>query len=303
MAAVLAESPVGVASSATGRFEVGYVTEDGAEHRVRLDEAWLVPLERALPVRGFGARKGQRHLSGLWWSATTGGHVGFESWLERDHLVALDFDRSVAGIASQPFWLYWTDPEGKRVSHAPDYFARPSEPNARNHCSGMKRPVMLAGRQVTRMTGAWGSFRRSGGVGSVEAGGEPEACPGRGEPVLLLVLPGRAVSLDADHDLAVADVQVAAVEHVAVDRVAVDLVGGEVTVDVVDRQFPVVAHRRQVIGPECHGVAVRAGQRLPLAVGEQEGGGVGVRAGAAPAVGAGQRPAQEVGAEPARARQ
>lgn len=130
MAAVLAESPVGVASSATGRFEVGYVTEDGAEHRVRLDEAWLVPLERALPVRRFGARKGQRHLSGLWWSATTGGHVGFESWLERDHLVALDFDRSVAGIASQPFWLYWTDPEGKRVSHAPDYFARRADGSA-----------------------------------------------------------------------------------------------------------------------------------------------------------------------------
>ena len=96
----------------------------------RLDEAWLVPLERALPVRRFGARKGQRHLSGLWWSATTGGHVGFESWLERDHLVALDFDRSVTGIASQPFWLYWTDPEGKRVSHAPDYFARRADGSA-----------------------------------------------------------------------------------------------------------------------------------------------------------------------------
>ena len=94
MAAVLAESAVGVAPSATGRFEVGYVTGDGAGHRVRLDEAWLVPLERALPVRRFGARKGQRHLSGLW-SATTGEHVAFESWLERDHLVALDFRRQV----------------------------------------------------------------------------------------------------------------------------------------------------------------------------------------------------------------
>ena len=72
----------------------------------------------------------QRHLSGLWWSATTGGHVGFESWLERDHLVALDFDRSVAGIASQPFWLYWTGPEGKRVLHAPDYFARRADGSA-----------------------------------------------------------------------------------------------------------------------------------------------------------------------------
>jgi hypothetical protein len=108
-----------VAPSATGRFEVGYVTEDGAEHRVWLDEAWLVPLEWALPMRRFGARKGQRHLSGLWWSATTGEHVGFESWLERDHLVALDFDRSVAGIASQPFWLYWTDAANRAARPRP----------------------------------------------------------------------------------------------------------------------------------------------------------------------------------------
>ena len=58
MAAVLAESPVGVALSATGRFEVGYVTEDGAEHRVRLDEAWLVPLERALRCAASGPGRG-----------------------------------------------------------------------------------------------------------------------------------------------------------------------------------------------------------------------------------------------------
>jgi hypothetical protein len=43
----------------------------------------------------------------LWWSATTGGHVGFESWLE--HVLHLDFDPSVVGIASHPFWLHWTD--------------------------------------------------------------------------------------------------------------------------------------------------------------------------------------------------
>jgi hypothetical protein len=34
-------------------------------------------------------------MSGLWWSATTGGHVGFESWLERDQVMALDFDAAV----------------------------------------------------------------------------------------------------------------------------------------------------------------------------------------------------------------
>jgi hypothetical protein len=51
------------------------------------------------------------------------GHVGYESWLERSVLVRLDFDLRVVGIASQPFWLSWSD--GRRVRrHAPDYFVR-----------------------------------------------------------------------------------------------------------------------------------------------------------------------------------
>ncbi|WP_433264762.1 TnsA endonuclease N-terminal domain-containing protein [Actinosynnema sp. CS-041913] len=36
----------------------------------------------------------------------------------------LDFDADVVGITSQPFWLSFTTPAGKRRSHAPDYFAR-----------------------------------------------------------------------------------------------------------------------------------------------------------------------------------
>ena len=78
----------------------------------------------SFPFAGSGPGRGQRHLSGLWWSATTGGHVGFESWLERDQVLHLDFDPSVVGIASQPFWLHWTDEAGKPASHAPDFFAR-----------------------------------------------------------------------------------------------------------------------------------------------------------------------------------
>jgi hypothetical protein len=108
-------------------FQVGYLREDGAELRVPLAEAWAVPFEHGSPVRRFTSRKGQRHLSGLWWSSTTGGHVGFESWLERDQLLLLDFDPAVVGIASQPFWLRWTDEAGERVSHAPDFFARRSD--------------------------------------------------------------------------------------------------------------------------------------------------------------------------------
>lgn len=111
-------------------FEIGHVNEYGLEHRVPLADAWTVPFEYGRPVRRFTSRKGQRHLSGLWWSATTGSHVGFESWLERDHLMALDFQPDVVGIASQPFWLHWVDEMAERVSHAPDFFARRTDGSA-----------------------------------------------------------------------------------------------------------------------------------------------------------------------------
>ncbi|MCQ0025079.1 TnsA-like heteromeric transposase endonuclease subunit [Streptomyces somaliensis DSM 40738] len=62
-------------------------------------------------VRPFRWSRGERHFSGWYWAATTGRHVGFESWLERDRLVLMDFDPGVVGIASQPFWLHWHDAE------------------------------------------------------------------------------------------------------------------------------------------------------------------------------------------------
>ena len=48
----------------------------------------------------------------------------YESWVERDQIMALDFDRAVVGLAAQPFWLSWTDRNGRRRRHAPDLFAR-----------------------------------------------------------------------------------------------------------------------------------------------------------------------------------
>lgn len=110
--------------------EVGYLAEDGAEQRVSLPDAPRLSFESCAPVRRFPSRKGQRHLPGRWWSATMDGHVGYESWLERDHLMLLDFDPGVVGIASQPFWLYWTTAEGKARSHAPDYFTRRADGSA-----------------------------------------------------------------------------------------------------------------------------------------------------------------------------
>ncbi|WP_338020708.1 TnsA-like heteromeric transposase endonuclease subunit [Streptomyces sp. TR1341] len=79
--------------------------------------------EDTSPVRPFRWSRGERHFSGWYWAATTGQHVGFESWLERDRLLLMDFDAQVAGIASQPFWLHWHDGARER-RHAPDYFVR-----------------------------------------------------------------------------------------------------------------------------------------------------------------------------------
>jgi hypothetical protein len=126
--------PAGAAGAAgswaPGRFEIDYLTGEGAVRAAALEEAWSAPFEHGLPVRGFAARKGQQHLSGLWWAATTGGHVGFESWLERDHVMLLDFDSAVTGIASQPFWLRWQDQADTWVSHVPDFFARRADGSA-----------------------------------------------------------------------------------------------------------------------------------------------------------------------------
>jgi hypothetical protein len=117
--------PGDVPGQAPGGFEVEYTAEDGARLRVPLADAAMVRLTEMQPSRRFRARKGQRHLPGRWWSATDGRHVGYESWLERDQAMWLDWDKAVTGIASQPFRLWWAAApgEGRPPSHVPDYFA------------------------------------------------------------------------------------------------------------------------------------------------------------------------------------
>ncbi|MEV0269716.1 TnsA-like heteromeric transposase endonuclease subunit [Hamadaea sp. NPDC050747] len=78
-----------------------------------------LPFEDIAPAREFPTFKGQRNFPGRWWSSTVGGHVGYESWLERDHVKLLDFDPAVVRIASQPFWLSWPTDRGPR-KHLPD---------------------------------------------------------------------------------------------------------------------------------------------------------------------------------------
>ncbi len=103
--------------------EAEFIDAGGRRRCELLAACWDERFEDSVAVRGFCWGAGQRHFPGWWWSATTGRHVGYESWLERDHAMMLDFDPEVSAFASQPFWLRWLE-AGKARRHAPDYFAR-----------------------------------------------------------------------------------------------------------------------------------------------------------------------------------
>lgn len=110
-----------------------------------LTELWTARFEDAAPVRSFPSFKKQRNFPGWWWSATVDRLVGFESWLERDHLMQLDFDADVIGMASQPMWLRWQQNNRWR-RHAPDYFVR------RAAESPLRPAVSGAGNETLRST-------------------------------------------------------------------------------------------------------------------------------------------------------
>jgi hypothetical protein len=59
-----------VADGSMDGLEVGYVGEDGTQHRLPLADRWAVRFEAMAPVRRFASRKGQRHLPWRWWSAS-----------------------------------------------------------------------------------------------------------------------------------------------------------------------------------------------------------------------------------------
>ncbi len=51
-------------------------------------------------ARGFPSYGSQRNSPVLWWSATRGSDVGYESWLERDWLTAFDSSLDVTDLVS-----------------------------------------------------------------------------------------------------------------------------------------------------------------------------------------------------------
>lgn len=119
--------PAGAATLAVARPDLGVqVTfRSMARELVTADlaDAWSQRFESLPPVRVPRAFKGQRNFAGSWWYATTQSHVAYESWLERDHLMLLDFAPEVVAVAAQPFTAVLSTPAGTR-KHTPDYFVR-----------------------------------------------------------------------------------------------------------------------------------------------------------------------------------
>lgn len=79
-------------------FQIAFVDSSGSRRQEPLATGWASRFELGRPAKSFPSRQGQRNFPGLWWSATTGQHVGFESWLEREHVMLLDFDPAVVAI-------------------------------------------------------------------------------------------------------------------------------------------------------------------------------------------------------------
>jgi hypothetical protein len=167
---------VGVSASAllpAAGVQVVFVDEAGTKQGGALEVLWRTGFEHVLPVRSFGSFRGQRSFQGSWWFATTGEHVGFESWVERDAVMLLDFDPDVVAVSSQPFCLRWAGQPGAR-RHVPDYFARLADGSA---VVIDVRPDELVGAddaEVFAATGracaavGWG-YRRIGVAGAVLA--------------------------------------------------------------------------------------------------------------------------------------
>lgn len=109
--AARAEGPAGY-----GGVEVEYVNPGRGRERRPLTACGGARFKRVSPVRGFASFRGQWNWPGWWGFSRPSEHVGYESWVERDVLMALDADPGVDAVASQPMWLHWVSGSGKVIT-------------------------------------------------------------------------------------------------------------------------------------------------------------------------------------------
>lgn len=130
-----------------------YVTADGVEVSVALADVDARRVLVGLPVRSFPVYRGRKNYSGYFWSATTGGHVVYESLLELSWLWLADFDRSVSKIAAQP--MRWRGDDASRVrNRIPDFLCQLTDGSVRvvdvKPASMLPRPEVTASLSWTK---------------------------------------------------------------------------------------------------------------------------------------------------------
>jgi hypothetical protein len=133
-----------------------------------------VVFERCPPLKPFPVRKGKRLAPGWWWSATTGQLVHYGSAAMRLHMMLLDRDPRVNGLAARPLELRWHE-LGKVRAHAPQLMLRLADgqgcwPTARpgRSCRSVSDPLRpwweRSVRQWAGGTGCSGRWTRSTGA-------------------------------------------------------------------------------------------------------------------------------------------
>jgi len=98
---------------------VASIRVSGEDVRGCLADLSLGLLRRCEPVRTPGVYQRQRHMPGRWFSTTAGRFLEYESLLERDWMLLMDFDREVEWICEQPLRLRYVS-DGRPASHVPD---------------------------------------------------------------------------------------------------------------------------------------------------------------------------------------
>lgn len=93
---------------------------DGTTRQVLLQQLRLRDFVESGPWRRVRAVHGMAHFSGDYASATTGGHVVYESRLELARLLLADFDPCVVGIYAQPLRMV-ARVDGNVCSHVLDF--------------------------------------------------------------------------------------------------------------------------------------------------------------------------------------
>ncbi|WP_237307767.1 TnsA-like heteromeric transposase endonuclease subunit [Streptomyces alboflavus] len=131
------------------------------------DAAAAVAFEELDPVSVFPVVPGRRWGPGLWWSATTEGHMASGSNAVRVQLMVLDRDPQMVGMAGRPVRLLWREGRGRVRSWVPQLFARYAA-----------APACWPTAPVT--PGRWGTGHdgRCGAGGGVCAGGIQLPAPG-----------------------------------------------------------------------------------------------------------------------------